>query len=265
MGYRKKGERTELSRVISLFIKKCGNSYSVSYVEQQLLNTFPWFSKGKGVRKKNFYGIIKEKEVGMENVLFVLNIVGIVAFAISGAMKGMKYSLDILGVVVLGILTALGGGMVRDVLLNQVPMALLHENDLGYAIVASVMTYFFGKRIQNVTSWVRYFDALGLAVFTVVGAEKGIQASLGILGVVIMGTSTGVVGGMLRDILVSEIPSVLKEEIYASFCIVGSMMYYFLFRFGVSHLVTLLVVVCFIFVGRVLAIRYDWHLPRRSL
>ncbi|MFN4216214.1 MAG: trimeric intracellular cation channel family protein [Brevinematales bacterium] len=201
----------------------------------------------------------------MDHVLFLLNIVGIVAFAISGAIKGMKYSLDIFGVVVLGILTALGGGIVRDMLLNQIPGALLHERDLVYAILASVVTYFLGKKIENMTAWVRYFDALGLAVFTVVGAEKGLKASLGILGVVIMGTSTGIVGGMLRDILVREIPSVLKEEIYASFCIVGSMLYYLLFRLGVSHLFILLIVVCFIFVGRVLAILYDWHLPRRTL
>ncbi|MCX7882847.1 MAG: trimeric intracellular cation channel family protein [Brevinematales bacterium] len=201
----------------------------------------------------------------MSLVLFVLNLVGIVAFAISGAMKGMKYSLDILGVVVLGILTALGGGIVRDVLLDQVPTALQQENDLIYAIVASVVTYFFGKRIENLTTWVRYFDALGLAVFTVVGAQKGIEASLGILGVVIMGTSTGVVGGMLRDILVSEIPSVLKEEIYASFCIGGSILYYVFVHGGISRVVSLGVVVFLIFVGRILAITYDWHLPRRSL
>jgi len=201
----------------------------------------------------------------METGIRVLNMVGIVAFAISGAMKGMKYSLDILGVIVLGILTALGGGMVRDMLLNQVPVALVHEGDLVYAIVASLVTYWLGQRIVNVTPWVRYFDALGLAVFTVMGAERGMQASLGVLGVVIMGTSTGVVGGMLRDILVREIPSVLKEEIYASFCIVGSVVYYLLVRMGMDRGIAGPGVMGAIFLGRVLAIHYNWHLPRRSL
>lgn len=201
----------------------------------------------------------------MEKVVFLLNVIGIVAFAISGAMKGMKYSLDILGVVVLGILTALAGGMVRGILLNHMPLVLLRESDLLYAIVASMLTYFFGKKIQDMSAWVRYFDALGLAVFTVVGAERGLQASLDILGVVIMGTSTGVVGGMIRDVLVNEIPSVLKEEIYASFCILGSMIYYIFFLFGASHIVSVFVVVGLIFLGRVLAIWYDWHLPRRTL
>ena len=201
----------------------------------------------------------------MERVLFILNIVGIVAFAVSGAMKGMKYSLDILGVVVLGILTALGGGMVRDVLLNQVPVVLLHEEDLVYAIVASIGTYILGGRVKDFSRLIRYFDALGLALFTVVGAQKGMNASLGVLGVVIMGPSTGVVGGMIRDLLVREIPSVLREEIYASFCIVGSLLYYVLYKGSGSSLLAMVVVVGFIFVGRVLAIRFDWHLPRRSL
>ncbi|URA09749.1 trimeric intracellular cation channel family protein [Thermospira aquatica] len=201
----------------------------------------------------------------MEVLLIVLNIVGIVAFAVSGAMKGMKYSLDILGVVVLGILTALGGGMVRDVLLNQLPEALRHEEVILYAIGSSVVTYLLGRRVKNISQWVRYFDALGLALFTTVGAEKGMSASLGLLGVIIMGTSTGVVGGMLRDIFVGEIPSVLREEIYASFCIVGSGIYY-LFRFlSFPNSWSIALVVGFIFVGRVLAIRYSWHLPRRSL
>lgn len=201
----------------------------------------------------------------METVLVILNGIGIVAFALSGAMKGMKYSLDMLGVVVLGILTALGGGMVRDILLNQIPIALLHENNLLYAIGASLVAYVWGKKIQNISHWIRYFDALGLAIFTVVGAQRGMMASLGLLGVVIMGTSTGVVGGILRDILVGEIPSVLKEEIYASFCIVGSIVYYFLQKQGCGEVWSLGIVAAGIFVGRVLAIRYDWHLPRRSL
>ncbi len=211
---------------------------------------------------------MKEKNLEdgrMEVLLIVLNVVGIVAFAISGAMKGMKYSLDILGVVVLGILTALGGGMVRDILLNQMPEALRHEEVILYAIVASVVTYLLGGRVKNISAWVRYFDALGLALFTTVGAEKGVGASLGLLGVMIMGTSTGVVGGMLRDILVGEIPSVLREEIYASFCIIGSGVYYVLRLLAFPQSWSVAVVVGFIFVGRVLAIRYDWHLPRRSL
>ncbi|HNX58757.1 MAG TPA: TRIC cation channel family protein, partial [Spirochaetota bacterium] len=116
------------------------------------------------------------------DLITILNIIGVIAFAISGALKGMKSQLDILGVIVLGIITALGGGIIRDILMNVTPSSLKNERDMYFAIAASLLTYFAGRRIHNLTDIIRIFDAAGLAVFTVIGAEIGVSGGLGYLG-----------------------------------------------------------------------------------
>ncbi len=200
------------------------------------------------------------------DIIFILNIVGIIAFAISGAMKGIKYSLDLLGIIVLGVITAIGGGIIRDVLLNTTPLILKNELDIILAINASIFPYFFVKKIEKISFLVQLFDALGLAVFAVIGATRGIEANLGIVGVIIMGTLTGVAGGMLRDILVGEIPFVLKEDVYASFAIAGSLIYYLLIKFTfLNKVIIIYLVIFFIFIGRLFAIKFKWNLPKAKV
>jgi uncharacterized membrane protein YeiH len=199
------------------------------------------------------------------DIAIILDIIGVTAFAVSGAFKGMKHKLDILGVIVLGIITALGGGIIRDMLLNTVPSSLLDERDIYFAIGASLLTYLAGTKIHDYSSIIRIFDAAGLALFTVIGAQKGISAGLGPLGVIMMGTLTGVAGGMIRDLLVCEVPFVLKEEVYALFCIIGALMYKMMISFGAGATLSAWSVIIFIFVGRLLAIKFNLHLPKRSL
>ncbi|MGC8765895.1 MAG: trimeric intracellular cation channel family protein [Brevinematia bacterium] len=201
--------------------------------------------------------------MSIDLLLLILNEIGVVAFAISGAIKGIKHSLDLLGIIVLGVLTAIGGGVIRDVLLNTMPLILRNELDLIFAIIASLVAYFFARRLEKVSFLIQIFDALGLAVFTIIGAEKGMEHNLGLLGVIIMGTSTGVGGGMLRDILVGEIPFVLKEEIYASFAILGSFFYCVLFKyFALRKEIVIYVIILLIFIGRLIAIKYRLKLPK---
>ncbi len=196
-------------------------------------------------------------------LLLILNEIGIIAFAISGAIKGIKHSLDFLGIMVLGVLTALGGGVLRDILLNTTPVILKNEIDIIFAISASIAAYFFAKRLQKLSFIIQIFDALGLAVFTIIGAEKGLEFNLGLIGVIIMGTSTGVVGGMIRDVLVGEIPFVLKEEIYASFSILGSFLYCILLRYlKLNKEIAIYTVILMVFIGRLIAIRYRLQLPK---
>lgn len=199
------------------------------------------------------------------DLITILNIIGVIAFAISGALKGMKSQLDILGVIVLGIITALGGGIIRDILMNVIPSSLLNERDMYFAIAASLLTYFAGRRIHNLTDIIRIFDAAGLAVFTVIGAEIGVSGGLGVLGVIIMGTLTGVAGGVIRDLLVAEIPFVLKEEVYALFCIAGALIYRILSVSHIPNSIAVWSVILMIFSGRILAIKFNLHLPKRKI
>ena len=214
-----------------------------------------------------------------------LDVIGVVAFAISGATKGIKYNLDILGIIVLGVLVALGGGVIRDLLLNQMPWAITNPRDAYWAIVTSIITFILMRensflfrdtevvqqKLKQISRKIRLnyivqvFDALGLAVFTIMGAEKAYAAHLGILPVILMATLTGVGGGMLRDVLVREIPFVLKDEIYASLCIVGAILYFVLTKYQLldGNLISFIIIVA-IFIARLLAMKYHVSLPAAS-
>lgn len=198
------------------------------------------------------------------NIIEILNIIGVIAFAISGSLKGLKHHLDILGVVILGIITAIGGGILRDVLLNETPSVLLKEADMYYAIITSIVIYILAQKVNNYVPVIKIFDAAGLAVFTVIGAQKGIEANLGFLGVIIMGTLTGVAGGVIRDMFVREVPFILKEEIYAMFCIVGGFILWILTKkLEFSLNLSIYIVILFIFIGRIIAIKFNLYLPKR--
>jgi len=198
----------------------------------------------------------------------ITNCIGVVAFAISGMLKGLKYKLDIFGVIVLGVITAVGGGIVRDMLLNEVPGSLLNERDGYIAIIAVLISYLFlSNKLEGsrkISRLVMISDALGLAAFAIIGAEKGVNAQLGPFSTAVMGTLTGVGGGVIRDLLVSEIPFILKEEVYAILCFVGGLLYWFLAdqsfieRENLAYFLFLL-----LFMVRVIAIKYKLNLPRK--
>lgn len=195
----------------------------------------------------------------------ILDVLGTIAFAISGALKGLKYHLDILGVVILGIITAIGGGILRDVLLNEIPSTLVNENALYFSIIAALLTYFLANKIHEFVPIVKTFDAIGLAVFTIIGCKKGLNKDLGILAVAIMGTLTGIAGGVIRDMLVREIPFILREEIYAFFCISGGIAYWILNKYtNIPEQYVIYFLILFIFIGRMVAIKYNLHLPNKK-
>lgn len=196
-------------------------------------------------------------------ILEVLNISGLIAFSASGVLKGVKSKLDLFGVVVLAVITSLGGGTLRDIMLNRVPVSLVNDKDMYLVIVVAVITYFIAKKVENYIMFIKILDAAGLALFTVVGAEAGFNAGLGALGVIIMGTCTGIVGGAIRDILVKEIPFVLKEEIYAVFSIIGSLIYWAGMKyFSIDKNMLIYFIITFIFIGRVIAIKFNMQLPK---
>ncbi len=199
-------------------------------------------------------------------ILEVLNIAGVAAFSISGVLAGVKKKLDILGVVVLGIITAFGGGILRDVILNSVPASVVNERDIYIAIVISILAYALFKKMKNYFYLIRIFDAAGLALFTIIGAERGMSAGLGLLGTVLMATLTGVAGGAIRDVLIMEIPFILKEEVYALLSIIGSVVFWIgINYFDLDKSILSYIIIIMIFAGRMIAVKYNLHLPRRTI
>ena len=208
----------------------------------------------------------------------ICNYIGTIAFAASGVMKGIKHKLDIFGVALLAIITASGGGILRDVLVNQIPDALTNPEGLYISIIASGIIYKFMKKIKNTTkiTWHRkiklykilitsnlVFDSIGLAAFTLIGANKSISLGLNIMTTASLATLTGVGGGIIRDLLVTETPIVLKEDIYAVLSFVGGVVcHIFIVEFKFLKTPTMLAMFIIILVIRLLIIKYKINLPK---
>ncbi len=205
---------------------------------------------------------------------FLTELVGTVAFSISGAMLAIERNLDLFGVVFLGAITAIGGGIVRDLLLGQIPpQAFLNYVYLLFAVLTALVVFVIarwrasqGKSIQFMNDTVlNIFDAAGLGIFSVIGVQNTIDAGFGsnAFFCVFLGMTTGVGGGMLRDVLSRSTPAVLRKHIYALASLAGALCYYLLQLYApaVSILVSTLLVV----VLRVLASHYRWTLPRIPL
>ena len=203
----------------------------------------------------------------------ILEIIGTAAFAISGAMIAIDKGADIFGVLFLAVITALGGGIIRDTLLGNTPPIMFTSYmyvavALGCGLLIFAMAYANIERYAKLYDWmdkvVNIFDAVGLAVFTVSGVKLA-AAHYGMdmpLLLCLMGMTTGVGGGMLRDVLTNSMPMVLKSRIYAVASLSGALGYYLLLRLGVGVTLSAVVTCVFIFAIRILATVFNWNLPK---
>ena len=156
-------------------------------------------------------------------MLFALDLAGTFVFALSGAFKGVRRGLDWLGITALAVLTGVGGGMVRDVLLGDTPPAVFRdERYLAICLLGAVAVIAFGRSISRTWNRVMVADAIGLGLFAALGAAKGAAFGLGPLGTILAGALTAVGGGVIRDVLVGDRPAVLYKGYYATAAILGA-------------------------------------------
>src|SRR5215213_6733885 len=156
-------------------------------------------------------------------VLLALDLTGTFAFALNGALTALRVArLDIVGVVTLGMITALGGGIIRDVLLNVPPATFNDWRYLAVAAAGGLIAFTFGRHLERLNRLITVLDAAGLSLFAVTGAGKALGLGLGPAQAVILGAITGVGGGTLRDVLVRQIPSVLSSGLYAIPALIGA-------------------------------------------
>ena len=197
-------------------------------------------------------------------VLTVLDLTGTFFFSITGAFKAVKYELDILGVIVLALLTGIGGGMIRDSLLGDFPVAALQsEAYFAVCLIGALLVFFLAARIAYLWKWVKIGDALGLAIFTVIGAAKGYALGLGPFGVAVSGMLTACGGGVIRDLMVREIPTVIRTDFYATAAILGSWLLFVLSRWTPFQAAAVLTVSgLFVFILRITAMQLKLNLPR---
>ena len=206
----------------------------------------------------------------MGNTMFVLELIGAAAFAISGAMAAIKRKADIFGVVFLGVITALGGGVIRDVLIGQLPPKMFVSYAYLLASLLVSLIVFFDAYIRREKYFANkdklseinnIFDAVGLAVFTISGMNTAMGVSDNVILILTLGVITGVGGGMLRDMMTNTMPKVLRKRVYAVASLIGGALYYVLHLIGVNDILSAVIGMVTIFVLRVLATAYKWNLP----
>lgn len=195
-------------------------------------------------------------------LLLVLDLGGTFVFAISGALLAVKYRLDVFGVTVLSFAAGNAGGITRDLLIGAVPPAAVADwKYFGVSAMAGLITFVWHPTADRFRNDVLWFDAVGLAFFAVAGTQKALLHGLNPAMAALLGMLTGVGGGMLRDVLVTEIPTVLRADVYASAALAGASVVAVAHVVHMSPVVATIVGGALCFALRFGAIRYGWHLP----
>ena len=198
----------------------------------------------------------------MEKVPLLFDLAGTFVFALSGALAGVKRKLDLFGVLVLSFAAANSGGIARDVLIGAIPPGVLSDwRYLGISLAAGLLTFYFSTVIIRLWNPVLLFDAAGLALFAVSGAQKALDHGLDPVMATSLGMLTGIGGGMMRDVLLTEIPTVLRSELYAVAALAGAAVVVGGHQLRLPIIPVAIAGLALCFSLRVLAIRYGWQLP----
>lgn len=193
---------------------------------------------------------------------FTIDILGTVAFAISGVMVAMDKRLDIFGVFIIAFVTSVGGGSLRDVLIGNTPVFWLQEMVYPTTILGAVIfSVLFRDKLKYVRKSLFLFDTIGVGLYTMVGIQKGLAIGLSPVMCVGLGTITASFGGVIRDILCNEIPVIFRKEIYATACILGGIGYFILEKVPVNEAYPYVGGICIVIGIRLLAVRFKIALP----
>jgi uncharacterized membrane protein YeiH len=200
------------------------------------------------------------------NLIQILDLFGTMAFAATGALKAVEHRLDIFGVIFLAAITGLAGGIIRDVILGILPPSGISElSYVSIAIITAVAVFYLYPRIKSQMGLFLTSDAVGLGVFTIIGATIALNTyGFNVLLMVFAGMITAIGGGIIRDALVNETPLVFRKELYASISFVGVLLYILLIYEGISLEISSIICIVFVTVFRIMAIHYKWNLPVRG-
>lgn len=194
--------------------------------------------------------------------IYILELLGVLVFAISGVLTAVEKKFDIVGATIIGFVTAIGGGTVRDLLIGETPVGWLQDPYLLLVILCAVpLCFFFTPTIYKLRRGTFIFDTIGLGLFTVMGMEKALQSGLTPIFAILMGVVSAVFGGVIRDVLVNREPLIFREEIYASACLAGAVCNYGLsFIIDLPYLV-MSISVTVVFLIRFFAVKRNWAIP----
>lgn len=191
----------------------------------------------------------------------VIDYIGTFAFAISGIRLAAAKNFDLFGAYVVGFVTAVGGGTLRDLMLDATPFWMEQPSYVIITALSLLFVIIFKKYVVRLDNTIFIFDAIGIGLFTVVGVERSIAAGYPIWVNIIMGGITGAAGGMFRDIFINEVPLIFRKDIYALACVGGGVVYYLCLWSGCSHILTQIISAASVIVIRVISVRYGISLP----
>lgn len=197
-------------------------------------------------------------------IQYYFEIIGTIVFAISGALAaGEKSGQDWFGVTFVGFITAIGGGSLRDMLLDSYPLSWIADVNFIYAIIFGIILMrIFYTPLQRYRKTMSLFDTMGIALFTVLGTEKSLELGVHPVIAAIMGMFSAVMGGVIRDTLTNETPVIFRKEIYATACLVGAILYLILHYFDVPRTPNFIISGGLILTIRILAVYFRWSVPK---
>lgn len=195
-------------------------------------------------------------------MFYTIDILGTVAFAISGVLVAMSKKMDLFGILIIAFVAAVGGGTLRDLLIGDTPVSWMKDITYTYVILGSaIFAMIFKNKINYLRKSLFLFDTIGIGLYTLVGIEKGINADLHPIICIALGTMTASFGGVIRDILCNEIPVIFRKEIYATACILGGVTYFLLSEFPIRDNFVFLIAGVVVITSRLLAVKFKIALP----
>ncbi len=198
------------------------------------------------------------------SVIYIIDLLGTFVFTISGALAASdkEHHHDLFSVFFTGFITAIGGGTIRDIILGAYPVCWIADGNYLLAVFAGVLfTLLTRKHIIRMSRTLSLFDTLGMAIYVIMGVEKSLSLHVSVYAAVILGMISGIFGGVTRDTLLNNIPMIFRKELYATPCLLGALLYVLLLKAGMEAQVNFIVSVLFIFIFRILAVKYKWSLP----
>lgn len=191
----------------------------------------------------------------------LLDLIGTFVFAISGIRLASRKQIDWFGAYIIGLVTAIGGGTARDLLLDTTPFWMLDSKYFITTGIALLTTILFKDKLFKWGNTLFLFDAIGLGLFTIVGISKSVDAGFPFWVCILMGAITGSLGGVIRDVLLNEVPLLLRKDIYALACVTGGIVYFICIHFSIPVTVIELIAAFVVILVRLVAVKFHIHLP----
>lgn len=195
-------------------------------------------------------------------MFYTIDILGTIAFAISGVLIAMNKKMDLFGILIIAFVTAVGGGTLRDILIGLTPVSWMLDITYTYVILlSSIFAIIFRSKINYLRTSLFLFDTIGIGLYTLVGIEKGVHAGLHPIKCIALGTMTASFGGVIRDILCNEIPVIFRKEIYATACILGGITYFLLIKLPIDNNLVFMISGIVVIAVRLIAVKFKIGLP----